>query len=62
MRSRVSAMTIVAVLLPGWTLPASSQRLLSPKQTHKFNLGSFLSADYPDQNEVAVDQMLVSGV
>ena len=62
MRSRVSAMTIVAVLQPGWTLPPISQRLLSPKQAHKFNLGPFLPGDYPDQNEVAVGQMLVSGV
>jgi hypothetical protein len=42
--------------------PRAMLQLLSLRAGHKFDLSKFLTGDYPDQNEVAVGQTLVSGV
>ncbi len=48
-------------LEPQTVTPKAMLQLLSLKVGHKFDLSQFLTGAYPDQNEIAVGQTLVSG-
>jgi hypothetical protein len=48
-------------LEPDTVVPKALLQLLSLKAGHKFDLSQFLTGAYPDQNDVALGQTLVSG-